>query len=85
MGEPNGKHPDSDRVEAVPEGDAILVCTPCHGHRVLFPIDEAVAGARLDVICLVGAEVWLVDLVADGQAETGLRPVWTQAKPEAGQ
>lgn len=77
MSEPNGNHPDSGRADPVPGGDAYLVYTPCHGHPVFLPIDEAVPGARLGVVCPHSGEAWLVELVADGQAESGLRPVWT--------
>jgi len=49
----------------------------CHGARVLIPIGEAVPGARPLLICPHCGQEWLLELVADDEAECGLRAVWT--------
>ncbi len=82
MSESNDHHPDSGRIEPVLEGDAQLVFTPCHGHRVLLPVGQAVPGAKLEVICPEGGEAWLVDLVTDDQAKSGLRALWTDPEEQ---
>ncbi|MGH8909904.1 MAG: hypothetical protein ACRD0K_26265 [Egibacteraceae bacterium] len=86
MSEPNGNHPDSERGDPVLEDDAVLVYPPCcHGARVLLPIGEAVPGATLRVVCPECGEAWSVAFAADDQAETALRSVWTEAKPDPGE
>jgi len=82
MSEPNGSHPDSKRVEFTTKGDGVYVQTPCHGTRVLFPSDEAVPGAVLRTVCPRDGREWLVELVADDETETGLRPVWTDPEDQ---
>jgi hypothetical protein len=80
--ESDNRHPGSERVEKVPEGDAVLVFTPCHSARTFHPIDQAVPGALLNAVCRECGRSWLVELVADDSAKCGLRPVWTEAKPD---
>lgn len=82
MSEPTGNHPDSGRVDLTPQGDAIVVFTPCCGTRVLFPTDRAVAGAEMEVVCPSDGEARLVELADDGTAESGLRAVWAEATPQ---
>ncbi len=83
MSEAAGKHPNSERVGTVPEGDAVVVCTPCHGARVFLPLDEAVPGMVLDPVCPRDGRKWLLELVADDYVESGLRPVWTDPKRDS--
>ncbi|MGH8933866.1 MAG: hypothetical protein ACRDZO_25330 [Egibacteraceae bacterium] len=78
MSDSLGNHPDSEGVEPVPEGDAYIVSTPCCAARVFLPIDEAVPGGKLDVVCPLCGKGWLVELVA-GHVEGQWRPVWTEA------
>ncbi|MGH8931763.1 MAG: hypothetical protein ACRDZO_14350 [Egibacteraceae bacterium] len=87
MSDGHGKHPDSERVDNVPEGEAIVAFTPCHDARVLLPLDEAVPGIVLDLFCPKDGRKWLLQLVTDEGAESGLRPVWTDPKqdPEKGE
>jgi hypothetical protein len=49
MSEQRGAQPDSAGVERV-EG-AVIVFTPCHGARVLFPPEQAVPDEALRVVC----------------------------------
>ena len=87
MNEFEGHHPNSARIELAPEGDGVRVFTPCHGLRVFFSIGPAVPGGALDPVCRECGRSWLCELVADDQAEAGMRPVWTEAdqKQEGGQ
>lgn len=84
MSDRTGKQPDPERVERALEGDALLVWPPCHGRRVLLPLDQPLLGAKLEVVCPEGGEAWLLELVADERAESGLRPVWTDLEDEVG-
>jgi len=86
MSEPDGRNPDSDRVEFTVSHDGVYLSTPCHGVRVFFPVEDAVAGATLNSLCPRDGQEWLVELVADEEAESGLRAVWTEAdqKQEGG-
>lgn len=79
MSEPKGMHPDSRRVEFAPEGDGVYVFTPCDGARVFLPLEQAVPGARLRTVCPQDGLPWLLELVADDEAECGVRPAWTGA------
>lgn len=56
--------------------------TPCHGVRVFFPLDEAVAGATLSPVCPRDGQELLLELEADEQAGAGLRAVWTDLDDE---
>ncbi|MGH8930508.1 MAG: hypothetical protein ACRDZO_07705 [Egibacteraceae bacterium] len=76
MSESNANYPASERVERVSDG--VHVFTPCHDAEVFFPAEQAVSGARLRLLCQEGGEGWLCELVADEQAESGLRAVWTE-------
>jgi len=77
MSNPNENHIDSKRVKPAERGDGVFVFTPCHGAEVFHASEQAVAAAKLDVVCPEGGEGWLVELVADEGAESGLRAVWT--------
>ena len=81
MSKPIDEPPDTGRVEWTPAGDALQVRPPCHDRRVLLPADQAVPGAELDVVCPDGGEAWLLKLVVDEEAASGLRAVWTEADP----
>jgi hypothetical protein len=70
--------PDSSRVEHLK--GAVVVFTPCHQARVLFPPDQAIPGEKLDVVCPRDGVDWCLELVADQTAEGGLRAVWTIPK-----
>ncbi|MGH8897565.1 MAG: hypothetical protein ACRDZ4_11195 [Egibacteraceae bacterium] len=79
MSEQRGSRPDSPRVERV-EG-AVVVFTPCHGARVLFPTDQAVPEQALRVVCPRDGVEWRLELVADEAVEGGLRAVWADLEP----
>ncbi len=83
-GQPVRSYSDSRRVELSPRGDGVFVCTPCHGVRVFFPLDEARVGAHLTAPCPRDGRELLLELAADEQTESGLRPVWTDLEEEAG-
>jgi hypothetical protein len=83
MSEQGGTHPDSERVERVI--DAMVVFTPCHGLRVLFPLEQAVPEAVLRLVCPRDGVDWIVELVADSSADSGLRAVWPDPSPQAEQ
>ncbi|MGH8906062.1 MAG: hypothetical protein ACRD0K_06020 [Egibacteraceae bacterium] len=67
-------HPDSERVEQI-QG-ALVLFIPCHGGRVVLPLEKAVAGALLRPVCPRDGRRWLLELVPDETAESGLRPLW---------
>ncbi|MGH8932690.1 MAG: hypothetical protein ACRDZO_19205 [Egibacteraceae bacterium] len=78
MSEIDGRHPDSARVERVPEGDAVIVFTACHGVRVFFPLDQARPEAVLRPVCRRCGQTLALELVSDDEAEHGLLPMWTE-------
>lgn len=79
MSEQRGSQPDAARVERV-EG-AVVVFTPCHGARVLFPPDQAVPEKTLHAVCPRDGIEWHLQLVADGAVAGGLRAVWADPEP----
>ncbi len=80
MSEQHEVHPDSGRIEPVPEGDAVVVFTPCDGAPVLVPLDQAVPGAKLDLVCPRDGRAWRLELATDHQAAPGMRPVWVDVE-----
>jgi len=77
----NGDNLDPAEVISVPEGDCVLLHTPCHGAEVFVPIAQAVLGATLSAVCLRDGRELILELVADEGAASGLRAVWTEADP----
>ena len=81
MSERTDNPPDSERVEQVPKGGGVHVFTPCHDAAVFVPAAQAVPGEKQRWLCPTCGQAWLVELVADDSAESGLRAVWTEADP----
>jgi len=69
--------PEAGRVVASVRGDGVFVVTPCHGVRVFLPHEDALVGAQLSPVCPLDDRRWLLELVADEGAASGLRAVWT--------
>ncbi|MGH8906905.1 MAG: hypothetical protein ACRD0K_10400 [Egibacteraceae bacterium] len=83
MSEQSDNRPDPGRVERV--DGAVAVVTPCCGVQVQFPPDKAVPDVVLHAVCPEDGQGWLLHLMADAGAESGLRLVWTPfAEGEAG-
>ena len=76
-------HEHPGRVEPSSRHDGLFVVTPCHGVRVFVPLEDALVGAQLSPVCPRDDRRWLLELVADEGAASGLRAVWTDPDEEA--
>ncbi len=68
--------PITTRIDHARDG-AVVVFTPCHEVRVWVPPDQAEPGVVLHPVCPRCGQAWLLELIAGGDPEAGLRPTWT--------